>query len=179
VEDDMALLRRYLRDGDEAAVAALVDRHQADLLRTAHALLGDAAAAQDAVQEAFLKLFRDAAGVLAAAGGRVSVGGWLCTVARNTALDALRRRRPAPLVQDARQPTPPHGTPTDEAALLWAAVERLPELERAAVLLRYRDGLPYEDIAERLGKTANHIGVILNQAMHRLRADTGLAEGVR
>ncbi|HAT10256.1 MAG TPA: hypothetical protein DCS97_06625 [Planctomycetes bacterium] len=174
-EDDMQLLGRYLRQGDEAAVATLVDRHQADLLRTAHAITGEAQAAQDAVQEAFVRLCRDAATLVGAAGTRSSVGGWLCTVARNCALDAVRRKRHAPLPEQVRQPTPPQGTPADEAGLLWAAVARLPELERAAIVLRYRDGLAYDAIAERLGKTSNHVGVILNQAVTRLRSDARLA----
>lgn len=171
----MSLLQRYLADGDEAAVAVLVDRHQADLLRTAHAIVGEAAAAQDAVQEGFVRLWRDAAGVVGGAGGRSSVGGWLCTVVRNVALDMVRRRRAAPLPEQVKQPTPPQGTAVDEAAMLWAAVARLPELERAAVLLRFRDGLAYDEIGSRLGKTANHVGVILHQGMQRLRADTALA----
>lgn len=171
----MSLLRRYLDSGDDGAVAALVDRHQADLLRTAHAILGDAAAAQDAVQEGFVRLWRDATAVVAAAAGRSSVGGWLCTVVRNAALDAVRRRRAVPLPEQVRQPTPPQGTAVDETGLLWAAVGRLPELERAAVVLRYRDGLAYDEIGERLGKTANHVGVILHQGVARLRADAALA----
>lgn len=166
----MTLLRRYVELGDEVAVAALVDRHQADLLRTAHAILGDAASAQDVVQEGFLRLCRDASSLLGSAGGRSGLGGWLCTVVRNACLDLLRRRRPAPLPEQVKQPTPPAGTAVDEATLLWAAVDALPALERAAVILRYRDGLGYDDIAERLDKTANHVGVILNQAMNRLRA---------
>jgi RNA polymerase sigma factor (sigma-70 family) len=171
----MTLLQRYLEGGDEVAVAVLVDRHQADLLRTAHALLGEATAAQDAVQEGFVRLWSDAAGVVAGSSGRRSVGGWLCTVVRNAALDMLRRKRAAPLPEQVRQPTPPQGTAVDEAALLWAAVARLPDLERAAVLLRYRDGLAYDEIGTRLGKTANHVGVILHQGVTRLRADAELA----
>jgi RNA polymerase sigma factor (sigma-70 family) len=64
----------------------------------------------------------------------------------------------------------------DDAALLWAAVDTLPPIERAAVVLRYRDEMPYEAIAERLGKTANHIGVILHQALSRLRQHPRLRE---
>lgn len=172
----MTLLRRYVDLGDGDAVASLVDRHQADLLRTAHAIVGDAAAAQDAVQEAFLRMCRDAGELVAGAGTRTGVGGWLCTVVRNGCLDGLRRRRAAPLPEQVRQPTPPGGTPCDEAAMLWAAVDGLPPLERAAVVLRYRDGLGYDDIASRLGKTANHVGVILHQAMGRLRSLNRLKE---
>ena len=171
----MTLLRRYLDDGDEAAVTVLVERHQADLLRTAHAIVGEAAAAQDAVQTGFVRLWQDAAGVVARSDGRNSVGGWLCTVVRNAALDMVRRKRAAPLPEQVRQPTPPAGTPLDEAALLWASVARLPDLERAAVLLRYRDGLAYDEIGVRIGKTANHVGVILHQGVTRLRADAALA----
>jgi len=171
----MTLLQRYLDVGDEGAVSTLVERHQADLLRTAHALLGDASAAQDAVQEGFVRMCRDAADVVGGSGGRTSVGGWLCTVVRNAALDMLRRRRAAPLPDQIRQPTPPQGTAVDDASLLWAAVDRLPDVERAAVMLRFRDGLAYDEIGARLGKTANHSGVILHQAVTRLRNDAHLA----
>ena len=170
----MTLLARYVQVGDGDAVNALIDRHQADLLRTAYAVLGDAAAAQDAVQEGFLRLCREAGSLTAAAAGRTSVGGWLCTVVRNQALDHVRRRRSAPLPDQVKQPTPAHGTAHDEAAILWAVVDRLPPLERAAIHLRFRDELNYEEIGERLGKTANHVGVILNQATTRLRADPAL-----
>lgn len=170
----MALLRRFVERGDADAVDMLVGRHQADLLRTAHAILGDAAAAQDAVQEGFVRLCRDAAGLAAGAGSRTGIGGWLCTVVRNQCLDVVRRRRPAPLPEQVAEPTPPQGTARDEASILWAAVDRLPPLEAAAVRLRFRDGLAYDAIAEALGKTANHVGVILNQATTRLRADRSL-----
>jgi RNA polymerase sigma-70 factor, ECF subfamily len=171
----MSLLRRYLDSGEDGAVMALVDRHQSALLSTAHAILGDACTAQDAVQEGFVRLWRDAADLVASSAGRSSVGGWLCTVVRNAALDMVRRKRACTLPEQVRQPTPPQGTAIDEADLLWAAVDRLPELERAAVVLRYRDGLGYDAIAERLGKTANHVGVILHQGVTRLRADAALA----
>ncbi len=171
----MTLLRRYCDNGDDGAVCTIVERHQADLLRTAHAILGEAAAAQDAVQEGFVRLWSHATAVITGSGGRLSIGGWLCTVVRNAALDMVRRRSPAPLPDQVRQPTPPQGTPHDEAALLWAAVERLPDLERVAVILRYRDGMAYDEIGYRLGKTANHVGIILHQGVGRLRADASLA----
>jgi RNA polymerase sigma factor (sigma-70 family) len=57
-------------------------------------------------------------------------------------------------------------------------VGTLPPLERAAVVLRYRDGLSYQDIAAKLNKTATHVGVLLHQALGRLRQDAALKEGV-
>lgn len=173
-ESDLELLGRFLEQADMDSFAALVDRHQGDLLRLAHAITHDAGAAEDAVQEAFLRLCRDGRSLTASAGGRTGLGGWLCTVVRNHSLDHLRRRRATPLPAQVRQPTPPAGTPADDAQLLWAAVAGLPPLERAAVVLRYRDGLDYRTVGERLGKSVSHVGVILHQALGRLRAHPGL-----
>ena len=60
---------------------------------------------------------------------------------------------------------------------LWSAVDTLPALERAAVVLRYRDGLSYQDIAQRLDKTATHVGVLIHQALGRLRNCAALRAG--
>ena len=181
---DDILLSRYCRQKDLTAFSALIDRHQADLLRTAHALLGDGHAAQDAVQEGFLRLSRDAEGLVARwrAGG--SLGGWLCTVVRNWCIDHLRRRHAAsmsPLTENhAESAAAPAALVADADAgqALWRAVDTLPHLERAAVVLRYRDGLSYQDIAERLDKTATHVGVLLHQALGRLRNCDALRAGV-
>jgi RNA polymerase sigma-70 factor (ECF subfamily) len=171
---DLYLLRRYHAGRDMDAFTALLDRHQAELLRTAHAILGDAHAAQDAVQEAFLRLCREQEDLVRRPGDQL--GGWLTTVVRNHCIDQLRRRRtqgacalPAAIAA-APEPSPP------DVGGVWHAVGALPPLERAAVTLRYRDGLSYADIAARLGKTATHVGVLLNQAMQRLRRSPALAQ---
>lgn len=162
---DVDLLRRWRRHAESGAFAELVDRHQADLLRVAHAITGDAQQAEDAVQDSFLSLCREADVVLSAAGERRSLGGWLCAVVRNRCIDDLRRRQPQPLPDQLAQP-PATGA---DAGSLWEAVAALPPLERAAVVLRYRDQLDYRAVAERLGKSVSHVGVILHQAMQRLR----------
>lgn len=181
--DDL-LLTRYARQRDLAAFSALIDRHQADLLRTAQALLGDAHAAQDAVQEAFLRLSRDAGPLAARWRAGASLGGWLCTVVRNWCIDHRRRQQAAPMSTLTDQQDGPAIAAAnafsegETGRMLWGAVEALPPLERAAVVLRYRDGLSYQDIAERLDKTANHVGVVLHQALERLRNSDRLRAGV-
>lgn len=179
---DAVLLTRFARGNDMDAAAALIARHEADLLRVAHALLGNAQAAQDATQEAFLALCRQRDRLAAAAAGHRGIGGWLCTVVRNHCLDQLRARAYRRHV-DTRVVDPPSGEAdparpverADGAARIWGEVAGLPPLERAAVVLRYRDGLSYQDIAERLGKTATHVGVLLHTGLGRLRATGRLA----
>jgi RNA polymerase sigma-70 factor (ECF subfamily) len=193
MSSDLSLFDRYHRSRDVAAFGAILDRHQADLLRMANALLGDGHAAQDAVQEGFLRLSREGDKLLAK--GRIdgegtgSLGDWLCTVVRNCCLDQLRRRRVAPMLSlhdhqddqhgDQRPPPATEVAEREAGEVLWGAVAGLPPLERAAVVLRYRDGMSYQDIAERLGKTATHIGVLLHQGLGRLRNCTALKAGVQ
>lgn len=169
--DDLELLRRYHRRADMSAFAAIVARHQERLLRTGHAITADAEAAEDAAQEAFLRLCREAGPLLASARGRSDLGGWLVAVARNLALDHLRRRRPAALPDELPASAPAESLPGDG---LWAAVAELPPLERAAVILRYRDQLDYRAVAEALGKSVSHVGVILHSAIARLREHPAL-----
>ncbi len=176
---DLDLLVRHVRRGDATAFALLLDRHQTDLLRTAHALLGDGHAAQDAVQEGFLRLCSQAAALVAHAEGRSNLGGWLTTVVRNHCFDLLRRRQhqPGSVGDLTAVPSPVTGSADeDQAAGLWRAVTALPPLERAAVVLRYRDGLPYQEIATRLDKTVTHVGVLLHQALERLRGSAALRQ---
>ncbi len=180
---DDILLGRYSRQKDLAAFNVLIDRHQADLLRTAHALLGDGHAAQDAVQEGFLRLSRDADQLVAKWRAGASLGGWLCTVVRNWCIDHLRRRQVVPMTTLQADQVDLGISPAvamakaDSGQDLWRAVDALPDLERAAVVLRYRDGLSYQDIAERLDKTATHVGVLLHQALGRLRTCDALRAG--
>lgn len=179
---DVDLLARSCRNRDMAAFATLVDRHQTDLLRTAFGLLGDSHAAQDAVQEVFLKLCHQARDLVAKAQGRTALGGWLATVLRHHCLDLLRRR-------EHQERSTPHivetPAPADEAPAaglgerLWSAVAALPPLERAAVHLRYHEDCSYAVIAERLGKTVTHVGVLLHTALGRLRSDRGLQQDIQ
>jgi len=179
---DAELLVRFALGHDMDAAATLISRHEGSLLRVAHALLGNAQAAQDAAQEAFLALCRERDRLAANNSANRNLGGWLCTVVRNHCLDQLRARAcrrhldareldPAGTLCDPVQPL----AAVEGAERVWAAVSALPPLERAAITLRYRDGLSYQDIAARLDKTATHVGVLLHTALGRLRSGGALA----
>lgn len=171
-ESDQELLAMYVLRGDLRAFESLVERYEQRLLRLACSLLPVTSDAEDVVQEGLIALSQHA-GTLQANGSE-RVDGWLTTVVRNKALDRLRQRKPPtgnPAEQTQEQRPENALIAAEHQAALWNGVDRLPELERAVVLLRYREGLDYRAIAESLGKTVNHVGVLLHQALGRLRRD--------
>ncbi len=172
---DLALLRRYHAAQDLDAVQQLIDRHQTSLLRLASAMVADHQVAQDAVQDALLALVKQRE-VLLNAVDRPHLGGWLATVVRNACIDHLRRPRLVTAAAEVAAELPPESASADSesAHQIWSAVDTLPELHRAAVLLRYRDGLSYADIASALDKTVNHVGVLLHEGLARLRGSPQL-----
>ena len=138
--------------------------------QVAYYILEDAAEAEDAVQELYLKLWsgRDALD------GIRSPKGYCLTVLRNLCLDRLRQRRRLA----SEDKLPECGTPgrQDEAvdererlAKVLAAVKSLPERQREVLTLRTLDGLSYEEITERTGINNLTLRVLLSQARSRLR----------
>ena len=85
-ESDAALVARC-RDGDRAAMRVLMKRHNRALYRTARAILRDDAEAEDAVQEAWLRVFNS----LASFREESALGTWLIRIAANEAL--MKRRK--------------------------------------------------------------------------------------
>jgi RNA polymerase sigma-70 factor (ECF subfamily) len=149
---DEQLLAEIAR-GDEAALAALYDRYGRPSYGLAVRILRDSQLAQDAVQDAFLAVWRTAAS-FDSSRGRASA--WLLTLVHRRAVDVVRRedrRRAAPL-DDAPVAS---GDSTDETAELLeqrravqAALTVLTPAEREAIELAYYGGLSQSEIAERL-----------------------------
>ncbi len=141
---------------DDGATVPLIDfsslyqTHVRDLRRFALYLSGDAALADDLVSEAFVRVWT--------ARDRLqwpTVRGYLFTVVRNLFLKHLRSdRRRAPLDEQTVDDRPgPEDRARDhsELRIVLAALAQLPEIDRAAVLMRADDGLSYEEIAASLG----------------------------
>src|SRR5258707_6739391 len=80
-----------IRSGDESAMAALYDRYSSLVYAVALRVLADTGAAEDVLQEVFLQLWRNPA---AFDSNRGSLGAWLAVIARNRAIDSLRKRKP-------------------------------------------------------------------------------------
>jgi RNA polymerase sigma-70 factor (ECF subfamily) len=137
-------------------------QHHPRLVRSLTALSGDADAAADAADEAFVRAYERWKRVSTMA----SPAGWLHQVGANALRRRMRRRamerrfdRPALAVV--------HPLPQPE---LWAAVRALPERQRTAIVLRYLGDLPEADIAASMGIARGTVSSTLADARRNLEA---------
>lgn len=145
-----ALLRLYA-NGDDQAARELARRFLPRVLAYGRRMLGDGDEAQDVAQEAMVRLWRIAPEWRS---GEAQVSTWLWRVTANLCTDRLRRRRGGVTLEDA--PEPEDDAPSalqqmveaNRAAALEAALQKLPERQRQAVVLRHLEGLSNPEIAE-------------------------------
>jgi len=139
--------------GDAQAFQALARMVARPSLALAIRVLGDHASAEDAVQEALSKLWREAHRFDPKLG---SFGGWWRRILMNSALDGRRRLRPAASLEEAaelRDPAPGPEEAAEQADLsarVQAAAAVLPARQRAALSLFHGDGLTMAEIADAL-----------------------------
>jgi len=158
--------------GDDDALGVLYDRFGRLAFRLAYRILRDRALAEDAVQEAFLAVWRSAD---AYKRERAKPSTWILTVVHRRAVDLVRReqiRRGEPLEV---APEPSVG-PADEDAVLrdrraavQAALTELPGDQRQALELAYYGGLTQSELAERLGVPLGTVKSRMFAGLDRLR----------
>ena len=158
--------------GDDDALGVLYDRFGRPAYRLAFRILRDSALAEDAVQEAFLAVWRSAD---AYKRERAKPSTWILTVVHRRAVDIVRReqsRRGDPL-EVAPEPT---SGPADEDAVLrerraavQAALTELPGEQRQALELAYYGGLTQSELAERLGVPLGTVKSRMFAGLGRLR----------
>ncbi|MBS7458945.1 RNA polymerase sigma factor [Coralloluteibacterium stylophorae] len=165
--DEAALLRRARR-GDAQAFGMLYRLHARPIYALALRLTGQAAAAEDVVQETFLKAMQAMSGFREGAPMRP----WLKRMAANAAIDRLRaERRLRPLedvfaeTQDAAEAAP---SAVAEALGLLA---RLDPEARALVWLQQMEGWTHAELAQRFGRSESWSKSILSRALQRLRSE--------
>ena len=129
----------------------IVEQHGGTVLRVCRVVLG-AHDAEDAWSETFLAALRAYPDLPDTANAEA----WLVTIAHRKAIDVLRarKRQPAPVGEVPEAPTA-LGVPGARDDDPWQAVRALPEKQRQAVAYHYVAGLPYTEIAEILGGTAD------------------------
>ena len=172
---DEALVALVARS-DDSALAELYDRFGRVAYGLALRVVRDPALAEDAVQEAFLAVWRSAVRFVPE---RSKASTWILTLVHRRAVDVVRReerRRGEPL-EPAEQAT---GEATDDVA--WLGLERtrvrealrkLPDQQREALELAYYGGFTQSELAERLGEP---LGTIKSRMFNGLRNMRGLLE---
>jgi RNA polymerase sigma-70 factor (ECF subfamily) len=181
---DEALLELVARS-DDGALAELYDRYSRAAYGLSLRILRDEALAQDAVQEAFLAVWRTASRFNAE---KARASTWILTIVHRRAVDVVRReeRRRGDPLDDAAEPS---GRATEEEADLRTrrravqqVLRRLPDEQRQALELAYYGGLTQSELAERLGLPLGTIKSRMFAGLSRLRdllAEAGLEESVR
>jgi RNA polymerase sigma-70 factor (ECF subfamily) len=172
---DRELLAAHV-GGDPDAFGTLVARHRDRLWAVALRTLGDREEAADALQDALLSAYRNAASYR----GEARVTTWLHRVVVNACLDRIRRRKARPTV-----PLPEQGGSTEpldrsdalgarETALeIEAALAELPDEQRCAIVLVDVHGMPVDDVAAVLGVPAGTIKSRCSRGRARLALSLG------
>jgi RNA polymerase sigma factor (sigma-70 family) len=160
--------------GDEDALAELYDRVSRIAYGLALRVLRDERHAEDAVQEAFLQVWRSAASFRAE---RAKASTWILTLVHRRAVDLVRReerRQADPLTEDAASTQAPEQT--EEAAWLrferervQVALKQLPDVQREALELAYYGGFSQSELADRLGVPLGTIKSRMFAGLARLR----------
>jgi len=164
---DARLLAR-VRGGDDAAFEELHARHQPAILSFCRHLTGSREDAEDAVQHTFLGLYRR----IVESSAPLELRPWLFAVARNRCLSLLRARRERPLGPDsalaALDGLAAEVERREELRDLVRDMARLPEPQRAALILSQLDALSYREIATAMELTAEQVKALVFQARSSL-----------
>jgi len=174
---------RRARGGDTEAFRGIVETYSRPLWRAAFRVLGDPEAAEDAVQETFLRAWK----ALDRFDERAELSTWLYRIATNAAIDLRRERRrreplSATLPEDFDGQVRSRSTETDPhrhafwrqmVARAQDAISDLPEAERTAILLRHFEGRSIAEIASVLGGGENAAKQAVFRAVHKLRGVLG------
>jgi RNA polymerase sigma-70 factor (ECF subfamily) len=153
---------------------SLVQPYDRGLRALAYRLVGDRDLMDDVLQEAYLRAFR----ALSSLRGREAVGSWLYRIVYNASMDQLRKRQRAPHVPledvpDRPDPAPDPGEVAAGRGDLAAALESLPPLMRAVVLLVDAEGLSYEEAGAIIGVPKGTVASRLSRAREVLRRALG------
>jgi RNA polymerase sigma-70 factor (ECF subfamily) len=165
---------RRARDGDADAFGIIVETYRDRLFGLALGIVRNRAAAEDVVQEAFVKAYRN----LNRFRGDSSVYTWLYRIAVNTAHNHLRRERRtgkvdfeevAPVIA-AKDPNPADRAADSELGeAIDGAIQRLPRRQREVFILHYFERMTHREIAEVLGVTEGAVKASFFHAIQKLK----------
>lgn len=160
-----------LQAGDERALAALMDRRMGVVHGLATRLLGDAVMAEDVAQTVFLKTWQMAPRWTP---GQARLLTWMSRVATHACLDILKKKGPiysdaVPDIADARDGAVSHLVQSDRKDSVKAAIDVLPDNQRAALVLSYYQGLSQKEACAILDVSEKAYESLLSRARKTLR----------
>jgi len=175
-ETDEDLVAR-LQEGRIAAFRVLYDRHRDAMQRLALGITGNRADAEDAVQDAFIMLFRK----VSAFRGEAAFRTWFYRIVVNACLVLCRKRRITEELPEASSLVAPQQPPAENEAKqrLALALEELPLRQRTVFTLAVMQGLSLTEVAKILGVQAGTARYHLSMARETLRIKLGPVLGSR
>jgi RNA polymerase sigma-70 factor (ECF subfamily) len=167
-------------DGDTRAFASLYQRHSRPAYSLAYRLMNGRQAAEDLVQEAFIKAWRSVGSYRV---GRGSVRAWILSIVRNRAIDLFRSHATRRRTQDKVESEAPRSQPNEAFAETWRnfkrdlvrqALEELPYEQRKVLVLSHFSELTHAEIAERLCLPLGTVKGRMRLGLEKLRKNSEL-----
>ena len=151
-------------------MAQLYDRHSGVVYSVALRVLGDTGAAEDILQDVFMQLWRNPEVFEA---NRGSLPGWLAVIARNRAIDGLRKRRPEQELSDLVVSVEPDLVGRAEWSRVLDKIRRvlgtMPATQRSALEMSFFEGLTHSEIAAKTGEPLGTIKTRIRAGLSALR----------
>jgi RNA polymerase sigma-70 factor, ECF subfamily len=167
---DGEIIRR-VRGGRAQDFRTLIERYEGAVFTLAYRMLGRREEAEDAAQDTFIKVFRS----LNSYSDSAPFWAWLRKIAVNSCLNNLPREFPSDEVETALDLEQPFVDAVQAEVLrkceleqMDAVIAGLPEMYRTVVVLRYREDLSFDEIADALGQTPGAVRVRLHRAVKML-----------
>ena len=167
-------------DGDARAFASLYDRHSRGAYSLAYRMMGERQAAEDLLQEVFLKVWRGAGSYRAERG---SVRTWIHSIVRNRGIDQIRYRESRSRTREKLEALAPRSEPSEAFASAWRnsrwdraqeALATLPHAQLEVLALSHLCELTHEEIAARLRLPLGTVKGRMRLGLKKLREYSGL-----
>jgi RNA polymerase sigma-70 factor (ECF subfamily) len=167
-QDELLLDRVRLRD--QKAMTDLFDRYGSMVYSVALRVLKDPGHAEDVMQDVFFQLWQNPRAFIP---NRGSLGAWLLVVARNRAIDALRRRRPSDPVEDVVLPAKTNLASETECSWMMervrVVIDGLPSDQQKSLQLAFFEGLTHSEIAAQTGDPLGTVKTRIRSALMSVR----------
>jgi RNA polymerase sigma-70 factor (ECF subfamily) len=171
--DDSALMSA-IRSGNQDAMSRLYDRYSPVVYAVALRVLGETGAAEDVLQEIFMQLWRNPASFDASRG---NIAPWLAVIARNRALDQLRKRKPSTELSETivavEVDLAAKADRTRIAEKVGATLKQMPAAQRSALEMAYFEGYSHSEISRKTGEPLGTIKTRIRTGLIMLRKAVG------